>query len=42
MSVHQSGQEYRQGQYVFQSSRDAVADYQQSAAFRNGAQDILS
>lgn len=29
-------QEYRQGQYIFQSMKDPMADYQKSAAFRNG------
>jgi hypothetical protein len=31
-----SGKEYRQGQYVFQNKRDPMADYQQTAGFRNG------
>jgi hypothetical protein len=30
------GKEYRQGQYVFQNKRDPMADYQQTAGFRNG------
>lgn len=34
--------EYRQGQYIFQSMKDPMADFQQSAAFRNGVnQDLL-
>lgn len=28
--------EYRQGQYVYQNKKDPVADYQQTAGFRNG------
>lgn len=34
--------EYRSGQYIYQSMKDPVADFQQSAAFRNGVnQDLL-